>query len=114
MSAKIGMAFICNTQDTLAIQVNETTITSSPGPTPAPANAEFRAVCPEETGSAYLTPTYLANASSKDSDTRQFLGLLVSSTIVCLPPNKASLLISNLLILPKVKTRIFQLSLSVP
>ena len=54
-------------QLTLAIQVKEGTMTSSPGPACAATRAEFNATCPDETGRAYSTCIFLAKASENSS-----------------------------------------------
>src|SRR3954454_17793674 len=65
MSAKTGVAPHCQTAFAVAINDNEGTMTSSPGPTPETYSASCRAVVQFVVATAYGAPTREANASSK-------------------------------------------------
>ena len=92
-------------QLTLAIQVKEGTMTSSPGPACAATRAEFSATCPDETGRAYATCIFSANASENSSQLgaspRSHIGDRIcgpdcgSVVTAFSPPSRANLLICN-------------------
>jgi hypothetical protein len=79
-SQKTGVAPVCRTPRTEAMNVWAGTITSSPGPMPAAFIAMVRAAVPEATPTHSATPHTAANSTSKRSTSSPRMNALPFTT----------------------------------